>query len=655
MTRRLSALALLLLLAAPGAPSASAAPPVVFDYADRGYVYLDPARCSARANDERIILGVFECLTRLDAATGKVAPAAAERWEPAADGRSWTFTLRADGAWSDGTRVKAADFVRGWRRVLDPIPDDDGLSPWRPLFRPIQGVPTLLDNDFGRRVLGNFERGLSERLDRNKEGIPGNQLRELVAEVGLKAVPGVPEQPDLRRMLRWGEDRFSAEQAQKVLDVVKTERRKRKAPTFDTYDAFGVKLGAIAKDDRTLVVETVGWVPGLPALLARGPFAPFPEKMVEIKVVGEDPDNFVGNGPFVLHRRGAKRSGEKSAPPSTVHLVKSPTYKGPSPAKVDEIRCWTDEDPAEELRRFKGGETQWIATPDPESKKVVEALPGFRTRPTGTVLFLRFRCDTPPFEKAEARRAFAWAIDRAALAKRLWPVAAPADRLLPPTISGLGTGALAPTGDTSAAKQALAANGISVEKFPYVTLRYTEGHDSAADHIIKIWDKVLGITAGALIDTPQEALLTLRSGMFEAFLSDGQGAYDDPAAFLEGFESSSPDAGLGWRDPAFDAFIAAARDVDAAAAAPEKLLGFAKRTETKSRLAALKASPSPAARDALRQALFLEAEQRLLDEVVVFPLLFPKTCDLLGAVKGLGEPAAWANCAFVGSLRDATR
>ncbi len=32
----------------------------------------------------------------------------------------WTFKLRKDGRWSDGTQVVAGDFVRGWRQAVDP-------------------------------------------------------------------------------------------------------------------------------------------------------------------------------------------------------------------------------------------------------------------------------------------------------------------------------------------------------------------------------------------------------------------------------------------------------------------------------------------------------------------------------------------------------
>ncbi len=49
-----------------------------------------------------------------------IIPGAAERWTVSDDGLVWTFTLREDGKWSDGTPVTAEDFVRSWRRAVDP-------------------------------------------------------------------------------------------------------------------------------------------------------------------------------------------------------------------------------------------------------------------------------------------------------------------------------------------------------------------------------------------------------------------------------------------------------------------------------------------------------------------------------------------------------
>ncbi|MFO0748678.1 MAG: peptide ABC transporter substrate-binding protein [Myxococcota bacterium] len=44
----------------------------------------------------------------------------AESWELSADGRTWTFHLRADARWSNGRAVTADDFVYAWLRKLDP-------------------------------------------------------------------------------------------------------------------------------------------------------------------------------------------------------------------------------------------------------------------------------------------------------------------------------------------------------------------------------------------------------------------------------------------------------------------------------------------------------------------------------------------------------
>ncbi len=62
---------------------------------------------------------LFEGLTRIDL-EGKVAPAAAEKWEISEDGLTWKFNLRKNAKWPNGDPVTAHDFVFGWLRALDP-------------------------------------------------------------------------------------------------------------------------------------------------------------------------------------------------------------------------------------------------------------------------------------------------------------------------------------------------------------------------------------------------------------------------------------------------------------------------------------------------------------------------------------------------------
>jgi oligopeptide transport system substrate-binding protein len=69
--------------------------------------------------DFRICNDLFEPLVTLDP-VGGLMPGAAESWSDSADHLTWSFTLRADERWSDGTPVTSADFLYSLRRIVDP-------------------------------------------------------------------------------------------------------------------------------------------------------------------------------------------------------------------------------------------------------------------------------------------------------------------------------------------------------------------------------------------------------------------------------------------------------------------------------------------------------------------------------------------------------
>ncbi|KRM86773.1 oligopeptide ABC transporter, substrate binding protein [Lacticaseibacillus thailandensis DSM 22698 = JCM 13996] len=50
----------------------------------------------------------------------KAEPGIAKSWTKSKDGLTYTFNLRHDAKWNDGTPVTAQDFVYGWRRGVDP-------------------------------------------------------------------------------------------------------------------------------------------------------------------------------------------------------------------------------------------------------------------------------------------------------------------------------------------------------------------------------------------------------------------------------------------------------------------------------------------------------------------------------------------------------
>jgi oligopeptide transport system substrate-binding protein len=78
----------------------------------------DPAR--APVYGAGIVRAAYEPLLRLRPDLRGVEPAAAADLSVSADGLTYSFHLQPRARWSDGQAVVAADFVRAWRRVLDP-------------------------------------------------------------------------------------------------------------------------------------------------------------------------------------------------------------------------------------------------------------------------------------------------------------------------------------------------------------------------------------------------------------------------------------------------------------------------------------------------------------------------------------------------------
>lgn len=85
---------------------------------------LDPAIVTA-VPDMRIAKALFEGLARLNGKTGRPEPGLAERWDVSQDGRTYTFYLRTNCAWSTGERITTADVTYSWLRALNPATASD--------------------------------------------------------------------------------------------------------------------------------------------------------------------------------------------------------------------------------------------------------------------------------------------------------------------------------------------------------------------------------------------------------------------------------------------------------------------------------------------------------------------------------------------------
>ena len=81
--------------------------------------YINPLLCEANSADRDLCSLVFAGLTRFDE-NGEIVPNAASTWSISDDGITYTFQLRPDARWEDGTPVTADDVVFTTDLLKDP-------------------------------------------------------------------------------------------------------------------------------------------------------------------------------------------------------------------------------------------------------------------------------------------------------------------------------------------------------------------------------------------------------------------------------------------------------------------------------------------------------------------------------------------------------
>ena len=95
-------------------------PPADFTFSNGSEIKtVDPAIVTGQP-EGRIVRALFEGLCVWDPQDLAPQPGVAHDWELTADKLTYTFHLREDAAWSDGTPLVAEDFVWSFRRFLHP-------------------------------------------------------------------------------------------------------------------------------------------------------------------------------------------------------------------------------------------------------------------------------------------------------------------------------------------------------------------------------------------------------------------------------------------------------------------------------------------------------------------------------------------------------
>ncbi|MEO1007431.1 MAG: peptide ABC transporter substrate-binding protein [Planctomycetota bacterium] len=534
MVKLLAPVLLLALVVAATMVSDRPLPRADFAFVNRGDVSTLDLQKMSWMQDLRVARMVFEGLVENDVFTQgyDVVPAVAERWDISGDGLTYTFHLRDNAKWTNGSPVTAHDFVYSWRRAILP----DTAADYTKLFQLIKGAPEFAD----------------------------------WRQAQLDAFP---------------DRRFESDEAR---------REAAEALWAETEAKFAEMVRLRALDDRTLEVELKQPTPYFLDLLAFAVFYPVYPPLVRqyesidpatglLKVAfgWTKPPHLVSNGPFELTTWRFKRD---------MFFERNPYYWNPDKLDVDTVLIPSINDPNAAVLAYETGVVDWVSDVTPayradmladkaafyeenrelvdrlqaegldqfeidrrlpdDPRKNIHAVPAFAT------YWYNFNClptlpdGTPnPFADARVRRAFAMAIDKHAIVEDVMRLGNPVARTLIPrdSIGGYASpDGLESLGDATTeaeradivrrAKALLSEAGYpSPDDLPTITILFNKdaGHDLIAQVVQKNWQENLGVD----VRLEQKEIKVFRDDLkeqnFMVSRAGWYGDYGDPTTFLD--------------------------------------------------------------------------------------------------------------------------
>jgi oligopeptide transport system substrate-binding protein len=371
------------------------------------------------------------------------------------------------------------------------------------------------------------------------------------------------------------------------------------------FSAVGVRV----VDDLTLQVTLERPTAYLPALAAHNTW--FPVRRETIEKFGKldsresawtRPGNLVGNGAFVL---------EEWKPNARIVVAKNPHYWRAADNRIDRVHFFPIEKPDDEERAFRAGQLHVTnSLPAPKIAAYRKESPLLlRVEPQLNTVYVSFNVTKPPMDNVKVRRALALALDRKAIATRIYEsTSQPAYTFVSSACGGYTPPAGQPE-DLAAARTLLAEAGFPGGKgFPVVALQTSndEKGPKTAEVMQAVWLRELGVRT--TIEPYEEKTLLQNAQTLTHTISllGWMADYPDPYTFLEIFRKGGGNNWSGWASKEYDALL------DEAGAATDPLKRF---------------------------ALLQRAESILLAEAPIAPFVFLSQTNLVHAAVRNWEPS----------------
>lgn len=555
---------------------------------------LDPARAEG-AVESRLIFALFEGLLRMlpdgepDPLTGlqplSPQPGIAESYEVSPDNQTYTFYLRQDARWTDGTPVTAHDFAFSWLRMLHP--EVLCQYTYHLYCLPYAEAYNKAEVDVGDRVeVELWDRPGDTPLESNGQPFPRGTMRYgVVEQIDREPEPyfeqPLPESPEAKQAETKRRDALLAEWRERWVYHVRVIEpdaegrvdweqpgaiqkfcRNPESLLFDdeTQRAHWVlvalgKLGVLeTPDDHTFVVHLKDPIPYFPNTVAFYPTFPVNRRCIETygAPMWTKPGNIVTNGPFKLQFRLLR---------DRLRLEKNEDYFAVNEDGFETVDFMSVGKNTTAMNMYETGQLQWVTDPPLILLDELKQRDDLYQAPMLTVYFYRFNVNVAPFHDVRVRKALAMAIDREEIVQEVTRGGQqPAFSIVPPGIAGY-QGIEGFQYDVETARELLAAAGYPGGRgLPKITVLYntTESHRDIAEVVQQQLLNSLNVPIalenmewGSYLDkvTRQDYQIA-RAG----WIAD----YPDPNTFLDMWVTDGPQNNTGWSNPQFDQLIRAA-------------------------------------------------------------------------------------------------
>lgn len=549
-------------------------PRAAFTYVNPSDIHtLDPARMSW-TQDFRIALNIWEGLTTSDARTTEpIAGAALLPPRGSDDGLTYVFTIRPDARWSNGDTVVAADFIRGWRRALEPGTATDYTF----LFTDhIAGAAEYVA--WRREAVGKLT-----ALKRLSEGwtVEAGRMQALEQDAALG--------PRIAAVNATGHDGKPGPVA--AADWTSLHERSAREHAAE-MDARFSHIGARAIDDRTLEVRLIHPCAYLLDLAAFPCFLPCHESIELLReryaglpitaegLVAYDPQwtkpryhrngypGLITNGPFRLEDWRIKRRAR---------LVVNPFHYDAASIRCRTIDMLVYDNLTAAIMAYEAGEVDFLPAMDVPYDHEIARLarsgerPDFRLCQTFATYFFNFNCLSDsvggrpnPLRDARVRRALSLALDKHALVER---VLSRGDRVarsfVPPgAVPGYDPPAGLPM-DVAEARRLLADAGLDPAAGPAIELLHVATDELICQAVARMWEENLGLRVELRSKESKTFGEDKAEHRYMVARGNWYGDYMDPTTFLDCLATGNGNNDSGYSNPRYDALLrhaAATRD-----------------------------------------------------------------------------------------------